>query len=92
MVENRVIAPQKQEGDEELYRGLRPQSLDDFVGQRSLCQNLRVFVNAARDRKEAMDHVLLFGPPGQDYLGADCGKRIGRQFPSDFGAHDFQSG
>ena len=64
MVENRVIAPQKQEGDEELYRGLRPQSLDDFVGQRALCENLRVFVNAARDRKEAMDHVLLFGPPG----------------------------
>ena len=64
MVENRVIAPQKQEGDEELYTGLRPQSLDDFVGQRALCENLRVFVNAARDRKEAMDHVLLFGPPG----------------------------
>ncbi len=64
MVENRIIAPQKQTGDEELYKGLRPQSLDDFVGQRTLCQNLRVFVNAARDRQEAMDHVLLFGPPG----------------------------
>ncbi|MGQ0665392.1 MAG: Holliday junction branch migration DNA helicase RuvB [Pseudomonadota bacterium] len=43
---------------------LRPQSLDDFVGQRRLCDNLRVFVTAARARGEALDHVLLHGPPG----------------------------
>jgi Holliday junction DNA helicase RuvB len=42
----------------------RPQTLDDFAGQRSVCDNLRVFVEAARGRTEAMDHVLLFGPPG----------------------------
>ena len=42
----------------------RPQALDDFAGQRSVCNNLRVFVEAARSRDEAMDHVLLFGPPG----------------------------
>ena len=82
MVENRVIAPQKQEGDEELYRGLRPQSLDDFVGQRALCQNLRVFVNAARDRKEAMDHVLFFGPPGlgKTTLAQIVAKELGVNF------------
>lgn len=43
---------------------LRPQTLDDFVGQKRVRQNLRVFVDAARGRGEALDHVLLFGPPG----------------------------
>jgi Holliday junction DNA helicase RuvB len=42
----------------------RPQTLKDFAGQRPVCDNLKVFVTAARDRDEAMDHVLLFGPPG----------------------------
>ena len=45
-------------------RALRPQGFDEFVGQRAAKANLRVFVDAARGRNEAMDHVLLFGPPG----------------------------
>ncbi|MBQ7413371.1 MAG: Holliday junction branch migration DNA helicase RuvB [Alphaproteobacteria bacterium] len=64
MVENRIITPQKIAGDEELYTGLRPQTLDDFVGQKSLCENLRVFIEAAKKRGDALDHTLLFGPPG----------------------------
>ena len=64
MVENRIITPQKIAGDEELYTGLRPQSLDDFVGQKGLCENLRVFIEAAKKRGDALDHTLLFGPPG----------------------------
>jgi Holliday junction DNA helicase RuvB len=43
---------------------VRPQLLDDFVGQPSLRDNLRVFIQAARSRREAMDHVLFHGPPG----------------------------
>lgn len=43
---------------------LRPQNLDDFIGQKALRENLRVFVAAARGRREALDHVLFHGPPG----------------------------
>src|ERR1700733_10140479 len=45
-------------------RALRPQTLDEFVGQAQAKGNLRVFIEAARGRGEALDHVLLFGPPG----------------------------
>src|SRR3546814_20571758 len=43
---------------------LRPSHLDDFIGQRAVRENLRVFVEAARGRGDALDHVLFFGPPG----------------------------
>ncbi len=43
---------------------LRPLSLKEFTGQKTLCENLKIFIDAARKRKDAMDHVLLFGPPG----------------------------
>ncbi len=43
---------------------LRPQTLDDFIGQRTVCDNLAVYIRAAQDRGEALDHVLLHGPPG----------------------------
>lgn len=58
---DRIVAGERQ-GDDEA--SLRPQTLEDFVGQREVCDNLRVFVTAARGRAEALDHVLLFGPPG----------------------------
>ncbi len=43
---------------------LRPVQLNDFIGQQALRENLRVFIEAAKKRGDAMDHVLLFGPPG----------------------------
>lgn len=43
---------------------LRPLSLSEFIGQRALCENLRVFIQSAKKRGDCMDHVLLFGPPG----------------------------
>ncbi len=49
---------------DDLSASIRPKKLGDFVGQESLKQNLAVFINAAKQRKEAMDHVLLYGPPG----------------------------
>ncbi|MFQ5984859.1 MAG: Holliday junction branch migration DNA helicase RuvB [Alphaproteobacteria bacterium] len=48
----------------EAEAGLRPTSLEKFVGQRQVCQNLRVFIDAARARQEPLDHVLFYGPPG----------------------------
>ena len=43
---------------------LRPQRLSEFIGQRQACANLAVFIQAARARREALDHVLFVGPPG----------------------------
>jgi Holliday junction DNA helicase RuvB len=61
--EDRMVAPEQATADAG-EGGLRPISLDDFVGQRQTCENLRVFIQAARQRGEALDHVLLYGPPG----------------------------
>ena len=52
------------QGFDALDRALRPQTFEDYVGQRKAKANLKVYVEAARGRKEALDHVLLFGPPG----------------------------
>lgn len=49
---------------DEMAATIRPKTLDDFIGHDSLKQNLSVFISAARNRGEAMDHVLLYGPPG----------------------------
>jgi Holliday junction DNA helicase RuvB len=49
---------------EDLDAALRPKTLDEFVGQRAARENLRVFIDAARHRGDALDHVLFFGPPG----------------------------
>jgi len=52
------------ESEELIERGLRPLSLKDFIGQDQLKENLNIFIKAAVDRKSALDHVLLYGPPG----------------------------
>ena len=59
----RALDPEA-EAEDKLEAGLRPQSLDEFVGQEKLRRNLRVFIKAARARGEALDHTLFFGPPG----------------------------
>lgn len=63
MTEDRIISPAKRSGDEDFAK-MRPQSLADFTGQRAVCENLKVFITAALTRGEALDHILLFGPPG----------------------------
>ena len=63
MNEERIISPEaKSEDGAEV--SLRPQTLAEFIGQPNLCENLKIFVEAARNRSEALDHVLFYGPPG----------------------------
>lgn len=64
MMDERDIAPVKLEEDEGIEATLRPRLIDDFVGQEKLKENLKIFVEAARARGEALDHVLFYGPPG----------------------------
>lgn len=63
MSESRIVAGAA-EPDDRFDAGLRPQKLDDFIGQRPIRENLRVFIAAAVERGEALDHVLFHGPPG----------------------------
>ncbi|NBZ88287.1 Holliday junction branch migration DNA helicase RuvB [Stagnihabitans tardus] len=62
MTPDRPLSPEKQ--PEDLDRALRPQTLDDFTGQAEARANLRVFIQSAKQRGEAMDHTLFHGPPG----------------------------
>lgn len=57
-------APERLESEVELDQTLRPLQFEDFVGQKKIVDNLKVFINAARKRGESLDHVLLTGPPG----------------------------
>ena len=60
----RIHAPDALPSEDELDRSLRPRRLEDFVGQDGVKSQLGVFIEAARARGEALDHVLLAGPPG----------------------------
>ena len=59
-----VLTPDVGPGEKRLEETLRPRHLEEFVGQSRLVTNLSVFISAARDRGETLDHVLIFGPPG----------------------------
>ena len=60
----RTISPDITDDDALIEASLRPKALDDYVGQEKAKGNLRIFIDAARGRDEALDHVLLYGPPG----------------------------
>jgi Holliday junction DNA helicase RuvB len=61
---DRVVTPVTQEDDAQYDAGLRPRLLDEYIGQDRIRDNLQVSIAAARQRGEALDHVLLYGPPG----------------------------
>ena len=60
----RIISAGLTDDDQSFETGLRPRSLKEYVGQFKAKENLQVFIDAARKRDEALDHVLFFGPPG----------------------------
>lgn len=65
MIEDRVISNEYEEKlDEEIETSLRPKSFDEYIGQDKVKSNLEVYIKAAKDRNESLDHVLLYGPPG----------------------------
>ncbi len=59
-----ITSPEKFEGEVELDQTLRPLNFNEFSGQEKIVNNLKIFITAARNRKETLDHVLLTGPPG----------------------------
>jgi len=62
--DERIITSKIREEDQENEGGLRPKALEDYIGQQNVKERLRIFIEAARQRREALDHVLLYGPPG----------------------------
>lgn len=62
--ENRIVSPEYEPDDVDTEVSLRPKTLDEYVGQEKIKQNLRIYIQAAKQRKEAIDHILLYGPPG----------------------------
>jgi len=61
---DRIVSPGAGNAEAVIERALRPKQLDEYVGQSKARAQLEIFINATRNRKEALDHVLLFGPPG----------------------------
>jgi len=64
MEEERIISAFKQESDSENEYNLRPRNLAEYIGQNRVKENLKIYIQAAKSRREPLDHVLLYGPPG----------------------------
>src|SRR5690554_458095 len=64
MEENRFVSPDLRAGDLELDTTLRPKKMEDYIGQSRVKECLEIFIKAALNRRESLDHVLLYGPPG----------------------------
>src|SRR3984885_7485856 len=78
---NITIASQTVPEEEPIEQSLRPQTLDEFVGQERMKKNLRVFIEAARQREESLDHCLFYSPPG-----------LGKTTLAGIIAHELQAG
>ena len=63
-MDKRIIQTEMVSEDAVIEKGLRPQKLDQYIGQEKAKNNLKIFIEAAKTRNEPLDHVLLYGPPG----------------------------
>jgi holliday junction DNA helicase RuvB len=79
MTDSRITDPVPLEGEQVFDQTLRPRSFDEFVGQNKIIRNMRVFIQAANERGEALDHVLFHGPPGlgKTTLAYICARELG---------------
>ena len=76
----RMISPEASSEDSDIEVTLRPQTLNDYIGQDKVKENLAVYIEAAKRRHEPLDHVLLYGPPGlgKTTLSAIIAHEMGR--------------
>ena len=63
-MERRIISTEKTKEDKQIEKSLRPQFLNEYIGQDKIRKNLKIYIDAAKIRKESLDHVLFYGPPG----------------------------
>ncbi len=61
---DRLITANTADSEEAFDRAIRPLNLDEYIGQEVVCSQMRIFIDAAKQRQDALDHVLIFGPPG----------------------------
>ena len=62
--ENRIMTPGFTESDHDIEISLRPKALTEYIGQEKVKENLKIYIEAAKNRGDTLDHVLLYGPPG----------------------------
>jgi Holliday junction DNA helicase RuvB len=63
-MDRRIITTEQTEEDKKIEKSLRPESFDEYIGQEKAKENLRIYITAAKQRNEPLDHVLFYGPPG----------------------------
>ena len=62
--ENRLVSSDYNQGDGDIEYSLRPKTIAEYIGQQKAKENLKIYIESAKLRADAMDHVLLYGPPG----------------------------